>query len=94
MRRAGRRNGADVMGHLFEAMCRLANAMARQGRGSSAGDFVPNGRIVETGWRAAGEARAGGRCRGMDAGLECSPFANAAGSKEKGRKSARWAMIL
>ncbi len=57
VRRAGRRIGADVMGHLLEVMCRLANAMARQGRGSSAGDFVPNGRIGETGWRAAGEAR-------------------------------------
>jgi 2-oxo-3-hexenedioate decarboxylase/2-keto-4-pentenoate hydratase len=50
----GRGTGAHVMGHPFEALAWLANALARRGRGLAAGDIVLTGSIVETQWVAAG----------------------------------------
>lgn len=46
----GRGRGADVMGHPFEALAWLANALARRGKGLRAGEFVFTGSVVETKW--------------------------------------------
>ena len=42
--------GADVMGHPFEAVAWLANALADRGRGLEAGQIILTGSVVATQW--------------------------------------------
>jgi 2-keto-4-pentenoate hydratase len=51
----GRGRGADVMGHPFNALAWLANALAARGRGLRAGEFVFTGSVVETKWVNRGD---------------------------------------
>jgi len=51
----GRGRGADVMGHPFNALAWLANALAQRGRTLRAGEFVFTGSVVETKWVARGD---------------------------------------
>jgi 2-oxo-3-hexenedioate decarboxylase/2-keto-4-pentenoate hydratase len=51
----GRGRGADVMGHPFNALAWLANALAQRGRSLRAGEFVFTGSVVETKWVARGD---------------------------------------
>jgi 2-oxo-3-hexenedioate decarboxylase/2-keto-4-pentenoate hydratase len=51
----GRGRGADVMGHPFNALAWLANALAQRGRGLRAGEFVFTGSVVETKWVNRGD---------------------------------------
>ena len=51
----GRGRGADVMGHPFEALAWLANALSRRGRSLRAGEFVFTGSVVETKWVERGD---------------------------------------
>jgi 2-oxo-3-hexenedioate decarboxylase/2-keto-4-pentenoate hydratase len=51
----GRGRGADVMGHPFNALAWLANALARRGRSLYAGEFVFTGSVVETKWVQRGD---------------------------------------
>ena len=53
---AGRGRGSDVMGHPFEALAWLANALARRGRSLRAGEFVFTGSVVETKWLNQGDS--------------------------------------
>ena len=47
---AGRGRGADVMGHPFEALAWLANALSARGRGLRQGDLVLTGSMVIVQW--------------------------------------------
>ena len=51
----GSGNGADVLGHPFEALAWLANQLAGQGGGLKTGDLVLTGSVVQTNWVAAGD---------------------------------------
>jgi len=51
----GRGRGADVMGHPFNALAWLANALAQRNRSLRAGEFVFTGSVVETKWVARGD---------------------------------------
>lgn len=51
----GRGRGADIMGHPFEALAWLANAMNQRDRALRRGEFVMLGSVVETKWVAAGD---------------------------------------
>jgi 2-keto-4-pentenoate hydratase len=51
----GRGRGADVMGHPFNALAWLANALAQRGRSLRAGEFVFTGSVVETKWVNRGD---------------------------------------
>jgi 2-oxo-3-hexenedioate decarboxylase/2-keto-4-pentenoate hydratase len=51
----GRGRGSDVMGHPFEALAWLANALAQRGRELRAGEFVFTGSVVETKWLERGD---------------------------------------
>jgi 2-oxo-3-hexenedioate decarboxylase/2-keto-4-pentenoate hydratase len=51
----GRGQGADVMGHPFEALAWLANNLAGPGQGLKAGEFVFTGSVVETKWVNRGD---------------------------------------
>lgn len=53
---AGEGQGANVMGHPFDAAVWLANTMARRGLGLKAGDLVMTGSIVETQWLKKGDS--------------------------------------
>ncbi len=44
------------MGHPFEALAWLANALARRGRSLRAGEFVFTGSVVETKWLNQGDS--------------------------------------
>jgi 2-keto-4-pentenoate hydratase len=46
----GEGRGADVMGHPFNAVAWLANALAERGMGLKAGDLVLTGSVVQTQW--------------------------------------------
>ena len=50
----GRGHGADVMGHPFEALAWLANALAARGTGIPAGAVVLTGSVVATRWLEPG----------------------------------------
>jgi len=49
-REVGAGSGADILGHPFEALAWLANAMARRGRILRAGEIVLLGSVVQTVW--------------------------------------------
>ncbi len=51
----GEGQGANVMGHPFDAAVWLANTMARRGLGLKAGEWVMTGSIVETQWLQQGD---------------------------------------
>jgi 2-oxo-3-hexenedioate decarboxylase/2-keto-4-pentenoate hydratase len=51
----GRGQGADVMGHPFNALAWLANTLAQRGRSLRAGEFVFTGSVVETKWVERGD---------------------------------------
>lgn len=51
----GRGQGGDVMGHPFEALAWLANALAARGRTLRAGETVLTGSVVETRWVERGD---------------------------------------
>jgi 2-keto-4-pentenoate hydratase len=42
--------GADVMGHPFEALAWVANALAARGKSLNAGEIVLTGSVVATHW--------------------------------------------
>ena len=53
---AGEGQGANVMGHPFDAAVWLVNTMARRGLGLKAGELVMTGSIVETQWLKQGDS--------------------------------------
>jgi len=50
----GRGRGGDVMGHPFEALAWLVNALVERGAVISAGSVVLTGSVVQTRWVAPG----------------------------------------
>jgi 2-keto-4-pentenoate hydratase len=53
---AGQGTGADVLGHPHHALAWLANHLASDGNGLSAGEIVLTGSLVKTIWLAAGDS--------------------------------------
>jgi 2-oxo-3-hexenedioate decarboxylase/2-keto-4-pentenoate hydratase len=51
----GRGRGGDILGHPFEALAWLANALAARGRSLQAGEFVLLGSVVQTRWVESGD---------------------------------------
>ena len=51
----GQGKTGDAMGHPFEALAWLANALARRGKYLRAGEFVFTGSVVETKWVNRGD---------------------------------------